>query len=89
MCTCYAGDQMHTIKYKDLSDPEAEDLIREVWLLLEKHHIATPKLSASRRANRLHLALTFGSEAERATVAHGLGAYRAPQGPRKVAGMAG
>jgi hypothetical protein len=58
-------------------------------VLLEKHHIATPKLAASRRANRLQIGLTFGSEAERATVAHGLGAYREPQGLSKISGMAG
>jgi hypothetical protein len=79
---------MHSINFDDLSDPEAEDLIREVWLLLEKHQIATPKLTASRRANRLQIALTFGSEAERATVAHGLGADRTPQVLSKVSGMA-
>jgi DNA-binding transcriptional LysR family regulator len=70
---------MHSINCNDLSDLEAEDLIREVWLLLEKHRIATPKLTVSRRANRLQIAFTFGSEADRAMVAHGLGADWAPQ----------
>jgi hypothetical protein len=70
---------MHSINFHDLSIPEAEDLIREVWLLLEKHQISTPKLTSSGRADRLQIALTFGSEAERATVAVGLGAHRAPK----------
>jgi hypothetical protein len=80
---------MHSINFDDLSDREAEDLIREVWLLLEKHQIVTPKLTASRRAGRLQIAFAFGSEAERATVAHGLGAVPAPKRLRKVAGMVG
>jgi hypothetical protein len=63
---------MHTIAFYDLSVPEAEDLIRVVWLLLEKHQISTPKVTSRRRTDRLQIRLTFGSEAERATVARGL-----------------
>jgi hypothetical protein len=60
---------MHSIDLRNLSISEAEDLLLEVWLALEKHQVATPKVITIRQANRLEIALTFESEAERATVA--------------------
>jgi hypothetical protein len=63
---------MQTITFCDLSLPEAEDLILQVWLRIEKRQISTPKLISRWQTNRLQISLTFSSEAECATVARGL-----------------
>jgi hypothetical protein len=59
---------MKSITFRKLSLSEAEDLLVSVWLIIEKHQIATPKLASNWQSDQLDIVLTFGSEAERAAV---------------------
>ena len=63
---------MYAINLHDLSVHEAEHLIQEVWIALEKHQIRSPALTSRRQADRVEIALTFEAEADRLIVAREL-----------------
>ena len=46
----------------DLPISEAENLIATIWIALEKHHLASPKMAILSRSTKLEIELTFGSE---------------------------
>ncbi len=63
---------MRSMDVHNLSISDAEDLLRQVWLALEKHGLSTPKVTSRQRPDGLEIALVFRSETERATVAAAL-----------------
>jgi hypothetical protein len=50
---------MPTIRLSDLSKDEAENLIKQVWCILEEYQIASPEITVERR---LELYLKFRSK---------------------------
>jgi hypothetical protein len=66
---------MYVINLHDLSVHESERLIQEVWIVIEKHHIGSPRLTSRRQADQVEIALTFEAEADRTIVARELRAH--------------
>jgi hypothetical protein len=53
---------MRSIRFQNLSLAEAEELTIRVWVALEKHRLAAPKLEVNQQTDQLELIFSFDSE---------------------------
>lgn len=64
---------MFVVRLDPMSMARAEQVVAEVWRVLEEYHIASPQLAVEARAgNFLGMHLTFDSTADAALVRHAL-----------------
>jgi hypothetical protein len=66
------GVVMSAITMADLSASDAEELLVEVWLLLEKHQVASPKVAVKSLSNHLQIRLRFTLKQDADLVRSGL-----------------
>ena len=64
---------MSAIMLAELSASDAENALVQIWLLLEKHEIASPEVVVVRISNRLRLRLIFASRSDAEVVRLELG----------------
>jgi hypothetical protein len=53
---------MRDMKVTDLSVSEAEDVIAKIWIAVEKHGFASPKITTFSRGAKLDIEILFESE---------------------------
>ncbi len=66
---------MNSVIVENILYLEAEDPISQVWSLMVRHRIPTPKLHVIMRGSRVDIELTFEMEADRARIAAELQLY--------------
>jgi hypothetical protein len=54
----------HEVTLADLSESDAEKALVRIWLLLEKHEIASPKVVVLPISNHLRISLLFASKSD-------------------------
>jgi hypothetical protein len=59
---------MTTVKISHLSVSQAEEIIANVWVLLEKHDVPSPKLTITSRLNDWQIEFLFRSKVDAATI---------------------